>query len=235
MLDWLTSPIDAERAHAISDHIAWHARAMVLSWGGLVPVGILTARYFKVLPGQRWPDELDNRLWWNTHRACQYGAGVIMVAGLWLVMASQGGIAWLHGFLGWTAVTLAGVQFVAAWLRGTKGGPTAPAKDGSLRGDHYDMTTRRVVFEYTHKIAGYLALACAATAIVVGLWHVNGPRWMWITLAIWWSGLAVTAMVLQQRGRAVDTYQAIWGPDPVHPGNRRRPVGLGVTRPKTPD
>ncbi|MFN4157897.1 MAG: cytochrome b561 domain-containing protein [Gemmobacter sp.] len=229
MIDWWIAPIDAARAHDVSWHVSWHARAMVVAWGGLVPVGILAARFFKVLPGQDWPREVDNRVWWVAHRSCQYLGGALMLAGLWLIWAGEGAPP-LHRGLGWAALALAGVQFIAAWARGSKGGPTAPAADGSLRGDHYDMTPRRLVFEYTHKFAGYAALACAAGAILSGLWHANGPRWMWAVILLWWAVLAVLAVVWQRRGMAVDTYQAIWGPDPAHPGNRRSPVGLGVRR-----
>lgn len=229
MLDWWLAPIDAARAHDVAWHVSWHARAMVAAWGGLVPVGILAARYFKVLPGQDWPREVDNRVWWAAHRLCQYGAGALMLAGLALVWTGDAARA-PHAALGWSALALAGVQFAAAWTRGTKGGPTDPAPDGSLRGDHYDMTRRRLAFEYTHKFAGYAALACAVAAILTGLWHANGPRWMWAALALWWAGLAAAAILWQRRGMALDTYQAIWGPDPRHPGNRRAPIGFGVRR-----
>ncbi len=37
-------------------------------------------------------------------------------------------------------------------------------------------------------------------------------------------------VVLQRAGRCIDTYQAIWGLDPSLPGNRRRPIGLGIVR-----
>lgn len=232
MLDWLLAPIDAARGHAIGLHASWHARAMVVAWGGLVPVGILAARFFKVLPGQDWPRQLDSRAWWLTHRLCQYAGGALMLAGLWLILGRPPSVdaAPLHRSLGWTAIGLAVVQFLAAWLRGSKGGPTCPARDGSAHGDHYDMTPRRVAFERTHKLVGYLALGCAVLAILSGLWHVNAPRWMWIALLGWWTGLACLAVALQRRGMSVDTYQAIWGPDPRHPGNRRRPTGIGVRR-----
>jgi hypothetical protein len=36
-------------------------------------------------------------------------------------------------------------------------------------------------------------------------------------------------VTLQRRGLAVDTYQAIWGPDPQHPGNAT-PPGWGMNR-----
>jgi hypothetical protein len=109
------------------------------------------------------------------------------------------------------------VQFLAGWLRGTKGGPSEP----QMRGDHYDMTTHRLIFEYVHKSVGYLALGLAAGTILTGLWTANAPYWMWLMLGLWWLVLLAAALVLQARGRYVGSYQAIWGPDPVHPGNRR--------------
>jgi hypothetical protein len=54
---------------------------------------------------------------------------------------------------------------------------------------------------------------------------------MWLGLGLWWIGLAGLSIVLQRDGRAIDTYQAIWGPDTRHPGNARRPIGIGVVRP----
>jgi hypothetical protein len=42
--------------------------------------------------------------------------------------------------------------------------------------------------------------------------------------------LVAAFAVLQIRGRAVDTYQAIWGPDLDLPGNRMKPIGFGVRR-----
>ena len=81
-----------------------------------------------------------------------------------------------------------------------------------------------------HKSPGYAGLAVAAAAIVTGLWTANGPRWMWLALALWWACLVAAFAGLQRRGRALDTYQAIWGPDPRHPGNARRPIGWGIRR-----
>ena len=54
-----------------------------------------------------------------------------------------------------------------------------------------------------------------------------------IVLVGWWLVLLVIFAVLQRRGMAVDTYQAIWGSDPSYPGNKRRPIGWGVR--KLPD
>ena len=57
------------------------------------------------------------------------------------------------------------------------------------------------------------------------------PRWMLLTLTLWWLLLAAAFYALQKNGRCIDTYQAIWGPDPAHPGNRRPLPGWGVRRP----
>ncbi|MCV3274028.1 cytochrome b561 domain-containing protein [Roseobacter sinensis] len=232
MWEWLLAPMDAARAHDVGWHLSWHARIMVLAWGVLVPLGVLIARYFKIAPGQNWPEILDHRFWWNTHRICQYSACMLMLLGLWLILTAPAlaALPGPHAMLGWTVLALALVQVLGGLLRGTKGGPTEPAEDGSLHGDHYSMTPRRLAFEYLHKGAGYLSLLLAAATILSGLWQANGPNWMWLALCLWWAGLVAAAAVLQHRGMAIDTYQAIWGPDPALPGNRRKPIGLGIRR-----
>jgi hypothetical protein len=224
MMEWLLSPIDPGRAHDISALVAWHGRTMVLGWGLLVPVGILGARFLKITPWQDWPRELDNKLWWNTHRLCQYTSAALTLAGLALVMISIGGarLGGLHATLGWAIILLTTAQILGGLLRGSKGGPTDPRPDGSLHGDHYNMTTRRLVFEYVHKFTGYLALGLGCAAIASGLWNSNAPRWMWLLLGVWWAALLALGILLQARGHMHDTYQAIWGPDKIHPGNGAR-------------
>ncbi len=226
MMDWLLAPIDLSRAHDVPATLSWHARSMVVAWTVLVPLGVLSARYLKVTPRQNWPHELDNRTWWHLHRLFQYSAGVFMLVGLGLafarpdVVASLTQNAWLHRALGWVVIALAASQFITAILRGTKGGPTAPAPDGSLRGDHYDMTRRRVLFEFFHKNAGRLALILSVPVVISGLWQLNAPHWMWVVIGLWWVALCFAVAWAERRIGVRDTYQAIWGPDPVHPGNR---------------
>lgn len=235
MMEWLLSPIDPVRVHEVGLHLSWHARAMVLAWGLLVPFGVLAARYYKVMPGQDWPRQLDNRAWWRAHRVAHYLAGLAMLAGLFLVLVSPAATTrtdavWMHRAFGWPLLALAAVQFSSAWLRGTKGGPTSPATDGSTHGDHYDMTPRRLSFEAIHKFGGLLALGLSVPAILTGLWQANAPRWMWVTLAVWWVALAAAVVLLERYRGALDTYQAIWGPDATLPGNRRPPIGLRIRR-----
>lgn len=232
MLDWLMSPIDPSRAHAVSGWIAWHGRLMVLAWAVLVPLGILAARFFKITPKQDWPRRLDNPGWWHAHRSLQYAAGILMLLATCAAIVALGrpGLTGMHAACGWSVLALAAVQYTGGWLRGSKGGPTAPAPDGSLRGDHYDMTTRRRLFEYVHKSVGYLAWLLACLSIATGLWRANAPVGFWLMIAGWWALCILAFATLQRRGRAVDTYQAIWGADASHPGNWLRPIGWGVRK-----
>lgn len=225
-MDWLLSPIDPARAHDVGTYVAWHGRLMVLAWGALFPLGILIARFYKITPRQNWPRELDNKTWWHAHLALQYTGGAAMLAALALILLAGGAGTSTHANIGWVIAGVALLQFLAGWLRGTKGGPTEP----SLRGDHFDMTPRRLAFEHFHKTAGYALLALAAYGVLSGLWQANAPVWMWAGLTLWWAGLIAAFIALQGRGKAIDTYQAIWGPDPNLPGNRRKPIGWGIRR-----
>ena len=124
-------------------------------------------------------------------------------------------------------MTVLGVaQAAAGFLRGSKGGPGEP----TVRGDHYDMTPHRNAFEKTHKSLGYAALLLAIGSVLMGLVVADAPRWMLLAIGLWWLVLIVAFVALQSQGRCIDTYQAIWGPDAVHPGNRTRPNGWGIRR-----
>lgn len=223
MLDWLMTPIDLGRAHDVGLLLSWHGRAMVVAWGVLMPLGVAAAAAFKVVPGQDWPRQLDNRTWWNTHRFTMVVALVLTGAGIGLVKAtaeratSLTDWAFLHGWLGWSVAALACLQFLSARLRGTKGGPTDPAGE---RGDHFDMTRRRRIFQLVHKTTGYAVVVLSMATILTGLWQANAPRWMWLALLVWWPFLLVVGLAWR-RSRPISTYQAIWGPDPSLPGNAK--------------
>ena len=153
-----------------------------------------------------------------------------MTLGLLLAynMGSRGSLlAQIHAGAGWALCVAGWAQVCGGWLRGNKGGPT----EAALRGDHYDMTPRRLAFEKIHKTLGWLCLLAAMLVTALGLVVADAPRWMSLLLALWWAALAMAAFVLQQRGRCVDTYQAIWGPGAEHPGNGMTPIGWGIRRP----
>lgn len=238
LLTWLAAPLSGAAAHAVPPAVAWHGRGMVLAWALLVPLAVLLARFFKVTPRQRWPEVLDNPFWWHRHRLLNYGAAALTLAAASLTIGRHGhaGAARaLHGVLGWAVLAALAVQIASAHLRGSKGGPTAPrlGPDGTvidLHGDHYAMTPRRYRFERLHKGLGHATLGLALAAMASGLATADAPRWMVLGLA---SGVLLYAVVFvrcQRAGRCLDTYQAIWGPDPSHPGNRLPVVGWGVRR-----
>lgn len=234
-LAWLLLPLSGAGEHHIELGTAWHARAMVLAWAVCLPLGALTARFFKVRPGQDWPRQLDDKVWWHVHRTLQYGGVIAMSLGLALALAqgwssgagaAAGRARAVHAVLGW-ALCLAGwTQVIGGWLRGTKGGPG----EAQLRGDHYDMSPWRQGFESLHKRLGWGAVVLAVPVIGLGLYVADAPRWMAVVLALWWAALGAVFASLQAQGRCMDTYQAIWGPGEMHPGNQRPVTGWGVRR-----
>ncbi|MEM1039612.1 MAG: cytochrome b561 domain-containing protein [Pseudomonadota bacterium] len=232
LLTWFLAPVDPSRGHMVDFYAAWHGRLMVMAWGILFPVSILITRFMKIRPKQRWPQELDSHFWFYFHVTVQLMGGAMIAVAVYLMWSSEssGWMAWLHRTAGWAVVTLYCVQVFGGAVRGTKGGPSEREKRGSLHGDHYDMTRRRVMFEYLHKFFGYVALALAFIAMLLGLWIANGFVWMWLGLVGWWAMAGIIYAYCQRRGMALDTYQAIWGPDPALPGNQRKPIGIGVHR-----
>ena len=218
------------RPHEIAPAWAyWHARLMVAAWSVLLPLGMLMARFFKIWPGQDWPAVLDNPRWWRLHVRFQ-GVGVaLMTCGFALAVGrgeDQSHLALWHHRAGWLLVSVGWLQIVAGIFRGSKGGPTGAL----LRGDHYDMTRRRLVFEVVHKTLGWAALPVVVATTAAGLVMLDAPRWVAVVIGAWWIVLTAAFVLLQCAGRCVDTYQAIWGPDPAHPGNQRKPIGWRVTR-----
>jgi hypothetical protein len=238
LLHWLATPISGASDHAIAMPLAWHGRLMVLAMGLLTPLLIIVARFFKIMPRQDWPRQLDNPFWFITHRRWGHIVGAIVAVAMAFVLAERGWESPLHNVhtaAGWLVVLLVLVQLIGAWLRGTHGGPVDPftrkPRPAALwPGDHFSMTRRRIVFEYVHKGAGYLLLALTVLALCTGLIAADAPRWMPVALGAWWIMMAAVFVSLQRAGRCIDTYQAIWGLDPDLPGNRRRPIGFGIVR-----
>lgn len=233
LIDWLMMPIDVTRTHDVSFAISWHARMMVIAWGIIAPLSIVMARFFKIMPKQKWPHELDNQIWWHSHWVGLTTAFCLSIIGWGLAWTNHAPVdnSLLHRILGYSVLSLSACQFLSGLLRGSKGGPTNPNNNGSLSGDHFDMTARRILFERVHKLIGYLTLSLITTTILLGLWTTNAPHWMWIIILGWWMSLFLIFCFLQGKGRAVDTYQAIWGADPSLPGNQIKKMGIGTVRP----
>jgi succinate dehydrogenase/fumarate reductase cytochrome b subunit len=217
----------------------WHAAIMLLCWLILVPAGVLTARYFKVTRAQNYPAQLDNKFWWHWHLRLQYSAWVLMNLAFGLIVSirwdgdvsSLAGALWpsgLHGWFGIIALLFAWGQIFSGWLRGSRGGPPAgwqvqlASFDASTAppGDHYDMTPRRHRFEAWHKLGGYLAWFSAVVAGQTGLWLLQAPVWAFALHGLACVIPALLFVHFARQKRWLPTYQAIWGPDRRHPGNK---------------
>jgi len=204
-------------AEAIDLALAWHGRLMVLAWAILIPLGVIAARFFKIVPWQQFPQELDNQSWWHAHLFLQYAATLATIGGVYLIVNAPADAlrsSVLHRVFGWITVALCGLQILGAWLRGSKGGPTDRRANGSVFGHHYHMTRKRRVFEAVHKSLGYLLIMLASATVLHGLAIALAPRWMAMIVVAWWSVLVVAFVLLQRRGYCVDTYVAIWGHAP---------------------
>lgn len=208
-------------------NILLHAILMFFAWGVLMPLGVLIARYYKVTVKQNFPNELDNQFWWIWHRALLYFATLLAATGVILIWRTSINIDgnW-HAIVGIAALVMGVGQIISGVLRGSKGGPVSdngiPNPPHKVRGDHYDMTLYRRVFEVAHKNGGYISLALGFAAILLGVQHA-GMHWIVSVVFILWCCIITGKFVyLQKNGRWVATYHAIWGMDVRHPGNRMR-------------
>jgi hypothetical protein len=236
---WLVEPLRAASPAGLPSPLRLHGLLMAVSTGVMMPLAVLISRYFKILPSQDWPRELNRRFWWFSHLVLAYGASLAAAAALVLAFLSHpedaDHLAHGHAWVGWLSVAMLLTLLANGWQRGTTGGPGKPAPGtlGPLHGvagDHYDMTARRRWFERTHKLLGYLLLAVLFIALLSGLWHASAPRWMLILLAAWWIMLLLLALRWERQGRCIDGYQATWGPSMAHPGNRIPELGWGSRR-----
>lgn len=180
--------------------------------GVLIPVSVLWARFWKVAPHQDWPRQLDHKAWWHAHRTLQIAGVVVGIGALALVFRRGAASPAPTCITSCVAVVTAGLgQVLHGFARGSKGGPT----DATLRGDHYDMTLRRVVFERVHKALGWMAVIAAIAAVASSS---SSPTRRAVDAGDAGAVVAAARRGLRPlaagRNRALDTYQAIRGPDP---------------------
>jgi hypothetical protein len=199
-------------ACGLSGLMLLHAGAMIIAWGVLVPCGVLIARYFKVTRQQDFPRQLDNQFWWNWHRLLQYAGAALSTAGFFAMVGMAGvSLTTGHAQLGLAVVLIGWVQVLSGLLRGSKGGPT----EAQMRGDHYDMTLRRRIFEHVHKGLGWAVLPLAVAAMLTGLALVGLPDIVSLAVVALIAAFLAMAWRFQRQGRRVATYLAIWGtPEP---------------------
>lgn len=215
----------------IKIHWDYHAILMVGIWFVLVPLSIISIRYFKPKPtprGIRDKIKLSNVNWWwfYVHKYGLYVAIGLSLGGLAVALiVSRGFSGSMHSLFGILTIIFGCLQVTSSWIRGTHGGKyynVATLDDPSTwSGDHYDMTPRRRRFESFHKTAGYFAGLFAIGAVASGLMQFSMPVLAAVTLV---SVLIVLVLcvVLEHNGRRYDTYRSVFGTDTDHPHNKAR-------------
>jgi len=130
-----------------------HGSLMLASWGFLLPLGAMIAKFFKHRP---------NGSWYNIHRTCQVVGLIFAVIG-WIialrnfdVFADIGYNNYRHGVCGMATMVLGLLQPLNALIR-----PHAPL-EGETR------TTTRFIWEIIHKGFGYSTLLLAVATIILG-------------------------------------------------------------------
>ncbi|CAH9067609.1 unnamed protein product [Cuscuta europaea] len=124
-----------------------HGVLNAISWGILMPVGAMIARYVKVIPSA-------DPAWFYLHAGCQFSGYVIGVAGwgtgMKLGSDSKGITFKTHRCIGITLFCLATLQLTAAFVR--------PHKDHKYR----------PLWKYFHTIVGYTTIALGITNVYKG-------------------------------------------------------------------
>ena len=215
----------------IQIHWNYHAILMVGIWVVLVPICIITIRYFKPRPsefGIRTKIALTNIRWWwfNVHKYGLFLAIGLSLLGLIVALVvSKGFSGTVHSWFGIMTIIMGCLQVISALLRGTHGGRyyyTGREDDPSTwHGDHFSMTPRRQKFEAYHKTSGYFTGFFAAGAVASGLMQYPMPGLAVFAVIAVFAAL-FAAIVFEYKGMRYDGYRAVHGINPEHPYNKAR-------------
>lgn len=215
----------------IDVHWNYHAVLMYVVWMGLVPLCVTIMRFHKPPPsekGIRRDVSLRHREWWffSVHKYGLFLAMAVVLAGTAVAFWASGGFSGsVHACLGALTVAMGLGQILSSQMRGTRGGRyrvgADPDDPATWRGDQYDHTPKRRLFEAVHKTCGYFTLICAFAAVGSGLMQYAMPV---LTGVVVLTGLGwLAAWVLYDfRGRAYDGYRVAHGYGLEHPYNKQR-------------
>ena len=215
----------------IEIHWNYHAILMVLIWFVLVPVCVISLRYYKPRPTKEGITvyRTINRPEWIWFHIHQYGLNFAIfasLAGMMVALVVSGGLSGsVHSIFGLATIALGVLQGVSAFFRGTHGGRyydnADPNDPKAWEGDHFSMTRRRRRMESYHKTTGFFTLVCAAGAVGSGLTQFPMPVLAGVVVFASLAFLAISVL-REHRGKRFDTYRAVFGNDPEHPYNKER-------------
>ena len=212
-------------------HWNYHAFLMVAIWFVLVPVCILIIRFGKPKPtltGLHRQVAIRHIEWWwfSIHKyGLIFAVGMALAGAIVAIVVSRGFSGSLHSFFGLMTVALGCLQIMGGWLRGNHGGKNYfsadPNDPTTWFGDHYNMTTRRRIFEAYHKTAGYFVFFFASGAVTTGLIQYPIP-WLGEFIVAMVVLAFLLAVVLEYKGYRYDGYRAAHGYTMDAPFNKER-------------
>lgn len=147
-----------------------HVVFMILSWGCLLPLGVLWARNLR----QSSRKFGGSPIWFAGHRILQSVGWLFQLIGFACIIAHKhngGGklavhFSAPHEVVGLIVVILGSVQPINAQLR------RLPCV-GHFKDDGHSRTTARIAWEWLHKGQGYVAVILGAINVVVGVFYAN--------------------------------------------------------------
>lgn len=146
--------------------LALHAGCMLLSWGCLLPLGVVWAR------NSRTSDKMlgGHPIWFAGHRILQSVGWLVQLVGFAAIFVFKRGSHFRvrHEIIGLIVVCLGTTQPLNAQLRHLKCVGHFFA-DGSKTG-------RRRIWELSHKGVGYAAVTLGALNVVAGIFHAKQMR-----------------------------------------------------------
>ena len=147
-------------------YFAAHGTLMLLSWGFLLPGGIVAARFLKYR---------TDSLWFKIHRIVQPLGLVLALAGWWTALSGPFNVlgsgvydvSFAHAVMGTVAMVLGLLQPVNAYFRPHK--PDGGAGNSSEDQDFAVVSTKRKTWEFLHKTTGYVAATIAVINCFIGM------------------------------------------------------------------
>ncbi|KAK8970208.1 hypothetical protein KSP40_PGU006309 [Platanthera guangdongensis] len=142
-----------------------HGILSVIGWGIILPIGVITVRYFKTFPFRR-------QEWFILHSTCQICAYVVGITAWGIGFALLGGSRYYntimgHRIIGILVFWLANLQMMALWLKPT-------------RHDKY-----RKYWSIYHHFVGYSLLALTIVNIFKGFKILQPPpKWRAVYVGI---------------------------------------------------
>eukprot|EP00054_Salpingoeca_dolichothecata_P027288 m.199540 g.199540 ORF g.199540 m.199540 type:complete len:631 (-) comp25918_c0_seq3:106-1998(-) len=175
-----TAPVSASLATKASTATIAHGSLMIAAWVGFAPVGTFMARFLK------YP--LGAPLWFNLHFYVQIFVVMLTVISMIIVLANVE-FQWEgHQLWGVILLVLTGVQIILGLSRNLISGKTAESTD---------QGPRRGLFNWSHRIVGFLTFLVSAFVIIQGLNIISAQALAKKFMFAWLGMVLATLLVVE--------------------------------------